>query len=366
MPKTVLFLNLYTFSLTGGIEKVSRNFMQALNQLGSSISSKTFSLYDQNKDFDPRYGAAQTYQAFAGNKFLFLLKSLIQAKRTDIIVLSHINLLAIAWLVAKIYRNKRIVLMAHGIEVWRNLSAWKVNFMKQQVEFWAVSQYTKNQLVVKHGIDQHKIYVLHNCLSPFFNPNKLGTDTSQLANKHQLNVGTKVIFTLNRLSSSEKYKGYDKVIAALAQLKKTRSDFVYLLAGKADSMEEERIKSLIHQHQLEREVQLVGYVDDNDIDTYFALCDLFIMPSKGEGFGIVFIEAAAAGCQVIGGGVDGSVDALLNGELGQLVNPDDEQSIINALQYALDTPNHNRKTQQEKTLASFSFEQYREKVKGLL
>ena len=55
------------------------------------------------------------------------------------------------------------------------------------------------------------------------------------------------------------------------------------------------------------------------------------MPSKGEGFGIVFLEALSCGKPVLAGNKDGSVDALLNGKLGTLVDPDDPAEIAEAL-----------------------------------
>ena len=62
------------------------------------------------------------------------------------------------------------------------------------------------------------------------------------------------------------------------------------------------------------------------------------MPSTGEGFGIVFLEAMATGVHVIGGNRDGSADALADGELGWAVDPDDEHELTSAISAALSTP----------------------------
>ena len=84
-------------------------------------------------------------------------------------------------------------------------------------------------------------------------------------------------------------------------------------------------------------VQFTGLVPAEELPDYFRLADVFVMPSTGEGFGIVFLEAMASGVRVIGGNRDGSVDALADGELGGAVDPDNEQELISAICAALST-----------------------------
>lgn len=61
------------------------------------------------------------------------------------------------------------------------------------------------------------------------------------------------------------------------------------------------------------------------------LADVFAMPSTGEGFGIVFLEAMACGTPVVAGNCDGAVDALDRGRLGKLVDPNDVSAIANGI-----------------------------------
>jgi glycosyltransferase involved in cell wall biosynthesis len=86
------------------------------------------------------------------------------------------------------------------------------------------------------------------------------------------------------------------------------------------------------------------------------------MPSEKEGFGIVFIEAMFYGIPVIAGNIDGSVDALLDGELGSLVNPNNKEEIIGAVKkIATNRPAHlpdHKKLEQH-----FGYRGYKEKLR---
>ena len=74
-------------------------------------------------------------------------------------------------------------------------------------------------------------------------------------------------------------------------------------------------------------VVFAGFVPDEELSEHYNLCDLFAMPSKAEGFGIVYLEALACGKPVLAGNKDGSRDALNDGELGLLVDPDNTAEI---------------------------------------
>jgi phosphatidylinositol alpha-1,6-mannosyltransferase len=81
---------------------------------------------------------------------------------------------------------------------------------------------------------------------------------------------------------------------------------------------------------------LLGEVAGRNLPAYYRLADLFVMPTTGEGFGIVFLEASAVGLPVIGGNRDGSVDALAEGRIGSLVDPDDVTGLAEAIITAFD------------------------------
>jgi glycosyltransferase involved in cell wall biosynthesis len=167
-----------------------------------------------------------------------------------------------------------------------------------------------------------------------------------------------VLFTLTRLSSSEQYKGYDKVIEVVAQLVKEKPNLKYLIGGKGDLIEVERIETLIKSYHLENQIQLLGFIKEEELANHFLVADNYIMPSHNEGFGIVFIEAAFYGLPVIAGNIDGSSDALLDGKLGELVNPDSKDEIKRAILKSISRPKKDQGKLHHLTQQNFNFYAY--------
>ncbi|RDC56229.1 glycosyltransferase family 1 protein [Pedobacter chinensis] len=361
--KKILLLSLHTFSLTGGIEKVCRSVTKILSDWSVTLKNTpaVMSMYDEKPD--TRYTANTNFKGFNGRKWSFLLHAIKAGLNADIIILSHINLLSVAWIIKKLKPQKRIILFAHGIEIWGKLSPWKTSFIKNNVEIWAVSRYTADQIMIRHHIPKTQVSILNNCLDPFFDPPAAFKKPKTLLEKYHLPSTSKVLFTLTRLSHSEQYKGYDQVLATLKDLPK---DVYYILSGKADAIETKRITDLIAANHLTGRVLLTGFLPEEDVIDHFLLADVFVMPSKGEGFGIAFIEAAACGCNVIAGNQDGSSDALLDGDLGTLVHPERIAEIKSAILSRLEPANSNQHAIQQKCLDTFGFQRYQENILKLL
>lgn len=357
MRNKILFLTLHTFSLTGGIEKVNRAIVKALADLKKDY--QLLSMYD--RAVDERYTTAKTFKGFKGNRIAFALSTFSRSINANVVILSHINLLVFAWLIKKLKPRTRIILMAHGIEVWADLAKWKINFLRK-CEIWSVSNYTAAKIISKHQLSQQNISVLNNCLDPFFEIPTSFEKPKALLQRHKLTRDQPLLFTLTRLSSEESYKGYDRVLMAIPHLLKQFPSLHYLLAGKADAAEKQRVEDLINKLNLKSHVTLVGFLKDEELTNYYCLGDIFIMPSTSEGFGIVFIEAAACGAQVIGGNKDGSVDALLNGKLGTLVDPININEITSAIEKKLITKNDPMQLQ-TLCIANFGYAQYVDQIK---
>lgn len=318
--------------MTGGIEKVCRSMAKALVDIHPKDATiNVMSLHDIDEDFDQRYLDRWQFEGFAGNSIGFISKATFRALKAQTVILSHINLLPVALLIKCLSPCTRIILLAHGIEIWRALKSWQTRFLRKSCEIWAVSNFTSNMLQEKHQIPADNIKILNNCLDPFFKVPEIKNRPDQLVYKHGIFPTDPILLTLTRLSSTELYKGYDIVLRTLPEILKIHPTLLYFIAGKADNEEQERLEGMIEELNLQNNVILLGFIPEEMVSAYFQLADIFIMPSREEGFGLVFIEAAACGTRIIAGNKDGSRDALIDGKLGTLVDPQNEIEIVNAV-----------------------------------
>ena len=285
---------------------------------------KLWSLYDSRYDLMSQYLAPENFVGFGRSKFKLGIATLVKGTRADIVILSHVNLALIGVIIKILNPKCQLWLVAHGIEVWRPLTIVKRAFVRHfSSKIICVSSFTKQQMIKWHKVDAEKCIVLNNAVDPFIKHPDEFEKPEYLLNRYSLTPKNQVIFTLTRLASSEQYKGYEQVIKAVSRLKDRFPDIRYILSGQYDSMEESRIKELISSCKVEENVILTGFLYEKELADYFLLADLFVLPSKKEGFGIVFIEALACGLPVICGNADGSVDAIRNGELGTAINVND-------------------------------------------
>jgi phosphatidylinositol alpha-1,6-mannosyltransferase len=110
-------------------------------------------------------------------------------------------------------------------------------------------------------------------------------------------------------------------------------DVVYFIVGDGDDLP--RLQAEVATAGVTGRVVFTGRVSEADLPDYYRAADVFVMPSTGEGFGIAFLEAAAAGVPVIGGDCDGSVDALADGAIGLPVDPYDPEALTAAISSCL-------------------------------
>lgn len=219
-----------------------------------------------------------------------------------------------------------------------------------------------------HGASPSKCVVLNNALDPFIKPPENFDKPAYLLGRYGLKSNDQVVFTLTRINPTEKFKGYVQVITAIARIKQHIPSIKYILAGPCDLAEKRKIEQLVADQGLSANFILAGYIEEKELADHYLLADLFVLPSKKEGFGIVFIEAMAHGLPIICGNADGSTDAIRNSKMGTAIDPDDlaalETTIIQKLSLSLTIDD--RKSIQRQCLQHFNEANYRDILEKLI
>jgi glycosyltransferase involved in cell wall biosynthesis len=314
-----------SYDAPGGIAQYSRDLVDAL--CDSSRVERVVSL--------PRHaarGATELPSKLSelptpGNPLRYVAEAHRRARETrpDVIFCGHANLLPVAALLKRA-AGARLILQTHGVEIWGRGGPVRARAIRSADCVLAVSRYTRARLLDWSGIEPHRVRVIPNTIRlERFRP---GPRPDYLVERYGVRDRT-VLLTLGRLSDRERYKGHDRIIGLLPELAQRVPNVVYVIAGDGD--DRPRLEALARERRVEDRVVFAGHVPDGARGDYYNLADAFAMPSTGEGFGIVFLEAAACGTPVLGGAVDGSRDALCEGDLGVMVDPRDARALLDAL-----------------------------------
>jgi len=358
------------FNYKGGIQVYSAFFLQALEQVLPESDRHVF-LKNDNKGSDDLAFDPLTQFQFAGkwkSSFLHTAIFALQVfwaafqQRPDLIICGHINFAPLALYISNLFKIPYWVIV-HGIDVWNLQDTSKIAALKGAQKIISVSGYTRDRLVKEQNISPRCISLLPNT----FDDRKLAIYSKPqfLLKRYRLQDNQPIILTVARLSSCDRYKGYDQIIQALPSIREEIPNIHYLIVGKGP--DRDRVESLIDAANVRDCVTLAGFVSDQELADHYNLCDVFAMPSKGEGFGIVYLEALACGKPTIGGNQDGAIDALCHGELGVLINPDDieeiAQTITQILQGVYPHPLiYRSESLRQKTIDIFGFKKFQENL----
>ena len=194
-----MLFTLQTFSTTGGIQKMTRTMAHSLNTVAfnNSWAFDLWSAYDEPGDVMTQYIPQQNFRGF-GSRLSFIGAVIKNAAQFDVVILSHINLAFAGRLIQLINPKCKIWLVAHGIEVWRDLSFIKRSLIKNCDRVICVSNYTKTKVIKLHDVDAEKCTVLNNVIDPFMQLPDTFTKPANLLTRYKLTGNEPVVFTLTR------------------------------------------------------------------------------------------------------------------------------------------------------------------------
>ncbi len=319
------------FGGAGGIARFNQDLLQACSELDEIDEVVVLPRYgDTEHQSLPQKVQQLPPQPSRLGYVTGALKAVRHAGPFDVVFCGHLYQAPLAAILAKI-GGGALWLQLHGIEAWMGPSRLCRWAAERAALVSAVSRYTRRRFLAWAMVTPERVRVLPNTVHDRFQP---GPKPQSLLGRYGLE-GKRILLTVGRLAAAEQYKGHDKVIGALPALLGEFPDLRYLIAGSGDDAE--RLRGLARSLGVEQQVQFLGDVDDKELVEVYHLADAYVMPSTGEGFGIVFLEAAACGIPVVGGNRDGSLDALVNGQLGAAVDPDDQASLVRAIVHAVES-----------------------------
>ncbi len=321
------------FESKGGIQTFSYLLLEALERLDPEFAYDVFLKHEVNlalnSEVFPKnrfYSMGRVPAQFRTIAFAIQIISLGLWYRPRLIITTHINLAVAAYFLKKI-TNIPYLVIAHGIEVWNIKSSYVKAAIHNADRIIAVSGYTRDRLLKELNLNPDQVTILPNT----FDSNKfqIAPKPSHLLQKYNLTPDQPIILTVARLAEVERFKGYDQVLLALPTIRQAIPNVHYVIVGKGS--DRPRIEGIIEKLNLQECVTLAGFIPDEELCDFYNLCDVFAMPSKREGFGIVYLEALACGKPTLGGNQDGAIDALCHGKLGALVDPDSPDEIAQTL-----------------------------------
>lgn len=243
----------------------------------------------------------------------YVVSSVLAARRMrpTVVFNGHLYHGPLALRIARLM-GARLVSQVHGTEIWGKLSALHRAPLEQSDLVLTVSRDTRARVLSMANMDPDRVVVLNNTVGDDFTP----------GNRIQARVkfGVRdsfVVLTVARLDAREGYKGHDLVIEQVAKLRREGLDICYLIGGTGD--DQQRLQQLAVANGINDHVRFLGKVPREDLPDLYRAADLFALPSRGEGFGIAFLEAMACGTPAIGLAVGGAPDALGDGALGACV-----------------------------------------------
>lgn len=320
MPLSVLYLAPDLMRLQSGIARYGRLVCQAL--LTTRCRLSVVSLMDSREaklEALARFSGI-SYHPCGGARWEFVHQA-VRATwrcRPSVILVGHANLAPLGRFLAGL-GGIPWILFIYGVEVFYRMSPWKRWALRGADRIISISHYTKSRAVQENGIPAGRVRILPNCLDPVF-------DAPLLTEKRDEAIS---MLTVGRMSLAEQYKGHDYVIRAMPGLLEQSPGLVYNIVGEGDWRP--RLEALVEEMQVANSVRFHGFASEEELRRHYAQAMLYIMPSRAEGFGFVFLEAMAYGLPVIGGNLDATREVVVHGDTGYLVDPTSLDSIQQAV-----------------------------------
>lgn len=176
-------------------------------------------------------------------------------------------------------------------------------------------------------------------------------------------IGKGFLLIVGRMDPRERYKGHDQLLEALKEVE----DVHLVVAG--DGGDRERLEHKAKTLEIGDRVTFTGFLSEATLAELYRRCAAFVMPSRGEGFGLVYLEAMRAGKPVLAARGSAAEEIVIDGKTGFLVDPDDREELRAALERLVGRPGEAKRLGEngfDRWRREFGIESFRERLEPLL
>ena len=323
----------------GGVQRAGRHLAAVLTEFAASRGMECRLLTLNDSPELHRMTLAGREFVFTGcerSKGRFTVTAVKAARRKAKLVLAaHPNLTPVVQAMRIVAPRMKSIVCAHGADVWEPLGILQRLALRHSNLVLAPSKDTAEHVATEQGVPEKRIRVLPWGLDPQFEA--LISPGSHPVLPENFPSG-RVILSVGRWLAAERYKGMDTLITALPRLLTQRPEVQLVLVGSGD--DRAWLEDLAEQTGVNRHVHFLTGLTYSEIAACYAACEIFAMPSGGEGFGLVYLEAMACGKPVIGGLHGGAPEVIQDGVTGYLVPHGDPIQLATSLETLLADPVH--------------------------
>jgi phosphatidylinositol alpha-1,6-mannosyltransferase len=345
----------------GGVQRAGRHVAAVTAKLASDrgMTARFLSLNDPQGLHTVRVGSLEfSVSGYAGSKIQFTLAALRAAGRKPALVIAlHPHLAPVVWAMRARGGEFRSMVFTHGVEVWQPLGWPRGAALRRADLVIGPSADTVQHLVSEQHILPGKVQRLSWGLDPEIEA-RLAAAVPPSPPPGFPRAG-RIILTVGRWEPAEGYKGADTLIVALPRILKTAPDTSLVLVGDGD--DRPRFEQLARDLGVSEHALFLYGLTPEQLFACYANCHVFALPSRGEGFGLVFLEAMAHAKPVIGGAHGGIPDIVEDGVTGLLVPHGDIERLAQALESLLSNPSRAREMGargMDRVEKTFSFAQF--------
>jgi phosphatidyl-myo-inositol dimannoside synthase len=325
----------------GGIQCAGRHLAAVMTEFaaGRGMECRLLSLNDGPELHRLSVGSREfVFTGSQGSKARFAASAMRAARRhAKLVLAAHPNLAPVAQAMRLSAPRIKSMVCAHGVEVWEPLSPVRRRALQRSSLVLTPTRNTANYVITQQKVPEARVRVLPWGLDPQFE--ELVAASSPPALPPNFPAG-RVILTVGRWASTERYKGMDTLITALPRLLLERPDLHLVAVGEGD--DQAWLESLAEKGGVERHVHFFSGLTYPQIAACYAACEIFALPSSGEGFGLVYLEAMAYGKPVVAGAHGGAPEVVEDGVTGYLVQHGDTAQLVTCLETLLRDTNLGR------------------------